>query len=72
MRIRSGHRSAQRGMTLLEVMVVMVILLVLTAVLLPAGRSVFQLEQRGVECGSEVWHQGCVVSGGVAREWCEK
>lgn len=34
-------------MTLLEVMVVMAILLVLTAVLLPAGRSVFQLEQRG-------------------------
>jgi hypothetical protein len=33
-------------MTLLEVMVVMAILLVLTAVLLPAGRSVFELEQR--------------------------
>jgi prepilin-type N-terminal cleavage/methylation domain-containing protein len=40
-------RSARRGMSLLEVMVVMAILLVMTAILVPAGRSVFQLEQRG-------------------------
>lgn len=51
---RTGHAGPpprlrlRAGMTLLEVMVVMAILLVLTAVLLPAGRSVFELEQRQV------------------------
>jgi prepilin-type N-terminal cleavage/methylation domain-containing protein len=39
-------RAARRGLSLLEVMVVIAIVLALTAVLIPTGRALFELNQR--------------------------